>query len=82
MDKLEKGELVTLDNDKEYYIYEIIEIEGNRYAYMTLNTEDENQMEVMICKEIATDSETNLELVTDKKLLQTIAEQVLKGTGE
>lgn len=82
MERLEKGELVTLDNNKEYLVYDIINKNGKRYIYLSFNTEEIEKAEVMICKEIETEGEINLELLTDKEEIEDIANELLDGIEE
>ena len=82
MERLEKGELITLSNDKEYLVYDIIEKNGNRYIYLSYNTEELEKAEVMICKEIEKDGELLLEMLTEKSEIEDIANELLKGIEE
>jgi len=40
---LEKGQILELDNSKNYFIYEISEIENSKYLLL-VNTTDENDI--------------------------------------
>lgn len=82
MERLEKNEVLTLSNDKEYLVYDIIEKNKNRYIYLALNTDEVEEAEVMICKEIEKEGEINLELLTDKEEIEDIANELLKGIEE
>jgi len=82
MEKLEKGELVTLDNNKEYLVYDTINKNDKRYIYLSFNTEDVELAEVLICEEKQDGEDIMLELLTDKEEIADIANELLKGMEE
>ena len=79
MEKIEKGELLTLDNDREYSVEDIVSKNGNRYIYLVHNTEDINHMEVLLCKETEVNGEITLDVLTDKDEIADISNELLKG---
>lgn len=82
MEKLEKGELITLDNNKEYLVYDTIVKNDKRYIYLSCNTEDIKKAEVLICEEKQQKEDIVLELLTDKDEIKDIANELLKGIEE
>lgn len=82
MEKLEKGELVTLDNKKEYLVYDTINKNNKRYIYLSYNTENIKEAEVLICEEKQQGEDIVLELLTDKEEIKDVANELLKGIEE
>lgn len=74
MDRIEKGEKLTLDNNKEYGVVDIVEQEGKRYLYL-VNPID---IEVFIAEEKITNNEIYMELVEEMDKIHEISEIVLK----
>lgn len=82
MQKLEKGEIVTLDNNKEYLVYDVIQKNNKKYIYLSSNTDDIKDLEVLICEEKIENDNVILELLTDKNEITEIANELVKGVED
>lgn len=74
METLNKGELITLENDIDYYVIEIIEQEGERYLYLV----NDERAEVVIGKEIVDGDNIIVETIDDREKMREITKLVLK----
>ena len=72
MEKLQKGEILTLENNEEYTLLEIIEQDVN-YLYL-INDESD----VIIAKEFIEKDELYIDVIDDKEKIAEIAEIVIK----
>lgn len=82
MQKLEKGEIVTLDNNKEYLVYDVIQKNNKKYIYLSSNTDDIKDLEVLICEEKIENDNVILKLLTDKNEITEIANELVKGVED
>lgn len=57
---LEKGEIIELENEKEYICFSSIEDNGNKYIYLVSNFKP---VEIKFAKEIVVDGELSLEII-------------------
>ncbi|MGI6329623.1 MAG: hypothetical protein ACOXZR_02030 [Bacilli bacterium] len=74
METLNKGELITLENDIDYYVVEIIEQEGDRYLYLV----NDERAEVVIGKEIIDGDNIIVETIDDREKMREITKLVLE----
>ncbi len=74
MDKINKFETLTLSNNKEYIVFDILEKNNEQYLYLV----NENDNEVLLVK---TNNE-ELIVVKDENLLKELADEILKRIGE
>ena len=63
--KIETGEIITLDNKKEYICVSRKDYQGSSYLYLISNFKP---LEVRFAKEIIINSETRIEIVNEKGL--------------
>lgn len=61
MERLTIDEAITLDDDKEYYIVDIVEEEGHRYLYLV----NEAEVEVVVAEEIIDGNDIIVEMMDD-----------------
>ena len=68
---LEKGEIITLDNDEEYIISDLISYNDSRY-FFTFQVKDEEKISsnIAIFEEVVLDEEVLVERVIDRELLE------------
>ena len=62
--KLERGEIIVLDNNKEYICVETKEFEDNSYVYFVSNFKP---VEVKFAKELLDDNSLKLEIVNNQE---------------
>jgi hypothetical protein len=75
MERIKKGEAITLDDNIEYYVIDNVMQGADNYLYLAKSS---NPKEIMIAKEIITDNEITIEEVTDEAKEQEIITEVLK----
>ncbi|MFA6327595.1 MAG: hypothetical protein WCX15_01800 [Bacilli bacterium] len=75
MERIKKGEAITLDDNIEYYVIDNVMQGADNYLYLAKSS---NPKEIMIAKEIITDNEISIEEVTDEAKEQEIITEVLK----
>jgi len=75
MERIKKGEAITLDDNIEYYVIDNVMQGADNYLYLAKSS---NPKEIMIAKEIVTDNEISIEEVTDEAKEQEIITEVLK----
>ncbi len=76
MEKIEKQELITLDDGKEFLVVDIVEYEGERYLYLA---RDDEKLEVMLVKEKIEADELVVETVGDNDIKKIIMEKLLEN---
>jgi hypothetical protein len=76
MERIKKGEAITLDDNIEYYVIDNVMQGADNYLYLAKSS---NPKEIMIAKEIVTDNEISIEEVTDEAKEQEIITEVLKS---
>lgn len=74
MKKLQKGETITLDTGKKYFVAEIVELDNKEYLYLVNNDE----VEVVIGESIVENNEFIVETITDRELMFKIIKIVFK----
>ena len=60
---LEKGEIIELDNGKEYICFSCLEDQNNRYIYLISNFKP---LEIKFAKEIINNGEISLEIINQQ----------------
>ena len=84
MKEIELYDIITLENDDEYVVINIIN--NNNSKYLLLSWIDENEEpdleKLKIVKEISDDSEKNLEIIDNQELLKTLSKQFLETLGD
>ena len=80
---IQLGNVVTLDNEKEYLILEEVEYENQRYV-LTVRTENQENItdESMIFRVVNENGEEYLEDVDDKALCDTLTELFKDAVAE
>ena len=73
MERITKDEAITLDNDKEYYVVEIVEQEDKRYLYLV----NEEETEVIVAEEIIEGEEIIIETLDDQEKIKEIVKIVI-----
>lgn len=73
MKRLTKGESITLDTGKDYFIAEIVEYEGKEYLYLVNNKD----IEVVIGEMIVENDEVFVETLTDREKMFEIIKIVM-----
>jgi hypothetical protein len=74
MERITKGETITLDNGKEFVTVEIVEQEDKRYLYLV----NEELREVVIAEEIIENNDIIIKVLKDVSKMQEIAKIVLE----
>ncbi|HHX16608.1 MAG TPA: hypothetical protein GX725_01670 [Mollicutes bacterium] len=74
MDRITKGEAITLDNDIEYVVVDAVELDNKRYLYLV--SEDKN--EVLVAEEIIEDNDIFVETLTDMEKVREISKIVVE----
>lgn len=74
MDRIKKGELITLDDNKEYYVVDIVEQEDKRYLYLA----NEQYKEVIVAEEVVEGNDIIISALTNLDKMQEIAKIVLE----
>ena len=72
MDRLTQGEYITLDNNKEYFVVEIVEQEDKRYLYLV----SEKDVQVVVAEEIIDGDDIFVETIDDKEKITEIVKIV------
>ena len=75
MERIKKGEAITLDDNIEYYVIDNVMQGADNYLYLAKSSDPK---EIMMAKEIITDNEISIEEVTDEAKEQEIITEVLK----
>ena len=75
MERIKKGEAITLDDNIEYYVIDNVMQGADNFLYLAKSSDPK---EIMIAKEIITDNEISIEEVTDEAKEQEIITEVLK----
>lgn len=72
---IEVGNIVTLENQKEYLLLETLEKEGKKYLYAVRVLEDETPTdEFLIFESIRTNDEDYMKVISDKTLYDELIE--------
>jgi ABC-type uncharacterized transport system permease subunit len=72
VDRLTQGEYITLDNNKEYFVVEIVEQEDKRYLYLV----SEKDVQVVVAEEIIDGDDIFVETIDDKEKITEIVKIV------
>ncbi|HHT38552.1 MAG TPA: hypothetical protein GXZ95_03975 [Mollicutes bacterium] len=72
MERITKGELITLEDDARYVVVEVVEKDNKRYLYLV----DETQKEVVIAEEIIENDEIIIETLDDINKIMEISKLV------
>lgn len=79
MKRITKDEIITLDNDSEYFVVEIVEQGDIHYLYL-VNESDED---VILVEETVKDGELVIETVNDSnkitEVMEIIAERLIEN---
>ncbi len=75
MERIKKGEAITLEDNIEYYVIDNVMQGADNYLYLA---KANNPKEIMIAKEVIKDNEISIEEVTDNAKEQEIIKEVLK----
>lgn len=67
--RIEEGQLVTLDDNKEYMVLKALEYNNTRYIYLMTSSKP---IEVLFMKEEMVDNDLTLVPVTDEELVNII----------
>jgi hypothetical protein len=74
MERITKGETITLDNGKEFVTVEIVEQDDKRYLYLV----NEELREVVITEEIIENNDIIIKALKDVNKMKEIAKIVLE----
>lgn len=77
MEKLERNEAIILDEEHEYYVVEVVELEGHVYVYLVNEKE-----EVMLAEQLEEDGEMIIETVEDQELVTKIMQTVMERLNQ
>ena len=72
MERITKDEAITLENNKEYSVVEIVEQDGKRYLYL-VNEED---VDVIVAEEIIEGEDIIIETLDDVEKIREIVKIV------
>ena len=79
MERITKDEAITLENNKEYSVVEIVEQDGKRYLYL-VNEED---VDVIVAEEIIEGEDIIIETLDDvekiKEIVKIVTERLNKN---
>jgi len=79
MERITKNEAITLENNKEYNVVEIVEQDGKRYLYL-VNEED---VDVIVAEEIIEGEDIIIETLDDvekiKEIVKIVTERLNKN---
>ncbi|MDD2490348.1 MAG: hypothetical protein PHY26_03765 [Bacilli bacterium] len=82
MIKIEKGESITLDTGKQYYIAEIVELDDKKYLYLVNN----NEIEIVIGEVVTEGEDFYVETLTDRdkmfEIIKIVMERLKKEVAE
>jgi hypothetical protein len=74
MERITKGETITLDDDKRYVVVEIVEQDNKRYLYLVRDT----HKEIVIAEEIIEGNDIIVESLDDINKIIEISKIVLE----
>ncbi|MGI6324548.1 MAG: hypothetical protein ACOXZS_01140 [Bacilli bacterium] len=74
MEPIEKGEAVTLDDDKEYYVVDIVHDEGKKYIYLVT---DEEEPRAILGEEIIGNGDIIVRTVNDANIMRKVMEKIV-----
>lgn len=74
MERLQKGEFITLDDNKEYYVVEIVEQGDKKYLYLV----NDNPASVVVAEEIVENDEVFIETLDDQNKIGEIVKIALE----
>jgi hypothetical protein len=74
MDRITKGEIITLDDNKEYTVVDVIEQESKSYLYLV----SETHKEVVVAEEIIEGNNIIVESLDDIEKIKEISKIVLE----
>ncbi|MDD2203508.1 MAG: hypothetical protein PHT75_03970 [Bacilli bacterium] len=79
MERITKDEAITLENNKEYYVVEIVEQDEKRYLYLV----KEEEADVIVAEEIIEGEEIIIETLDDiekiKEIVKIVTERLNKN---
>ena len=67
--KIEKGEIITLDNNKEYICFSTLNHEGKDYVYLMSNFKP---LEIKFGEQTIDDGEVNIRIINDQNEKQMV----------
>lgn len=74
MERITKGEAITLDDNKEYTVVEVVEQDNKRFLYLV----NEELKEVVIAEEIIEGNDIIIETLEDINKMKEIAKIVVE----
>jgi hypothetical protein len=74
MERITKGETITLDDDKHYIVVEIVEQDNKRYLYLVNDT----HKEIVVAEEIIEGNDIIVESLDDINKIMEISKIVLE----
>lgn len=74
MEPLKIGEFLTLDNNQEYVVVEVIEQDGKKYLYLVRSDEEE----VLLAEEKIIDNNITVETLGDKDKIIELTQIILE----
>lgn len=74
MEPINKGEAITLDNNKEYYVVDIIYDNGKKYVYLISDDE-----EVILGEEKTEYGEVSIETLDDQDKIAEILSKIIEN---
>jgi hypothetical protein len=74
MERITKGETITLDDDKRYVVVEIVEQDNKRYLYLV----NDSQKEVVVAEEIIENNDIIVETLDDINKIMEISKIVVE----
>jgi hypothetical protein len=74
MERIAKGEVITLEDNNEYIVLDVVELEGRRYLYLV----DEKSQKVIVAEEIIEGNDIIIETLDDQKRIEEIVKIVIE----
>lgn len=74
MERIGKGEEITLDDNKDYYVFDVVEQSDKRYLYLV----NQKEKELLIAEELIDNDDIIIETVTDENKIMEIV-KIVKG---
>jgi hypothetical protein len=72
METINRGEAITFDDGKEYYVVDILHENNKKYVYLISDDE-----EVMLGEEIVENGEISVETLDDQNMIKDIISKML-----
>ncbi len=80
MKSIEKGEYLTLEDGKEFYVIDTLDDNNQKYIYLANDEGEEGKTELLLVKEI-TDEEGNIivETLDDEEEIKNVAVKMINN---